>query len=107
MPYIRVGVNKIKDIVFIGLKTPNGQYSIHFPKNRKFDDQYFEQLTTEFKDGKGRWVKKTSSARNEAIDLFVYGIATLQASGADVKMGRYLNGDVSDDSDFLELDGGL
>jgi len=107
MPYIRVGVNRIKDIVFVGLKTPAGRYAIHFPRTRNFDDQYFEQLTTEYKDGKGRWVKRHGGARNEAIDLLVYGMATLISSGADPKIGRYIDGDTADEDDFIELDGGI
>jgi len=106
MPYIRAGVNRVKDIVFVGLKTPAGRYAIHFPRSRKFDDSFFEQLTTEYKDGKGRWVKRYAGARNEGIDLFVYGLVTLQASGADVSMGRYMDGSTDSEDEFIELDAG-
>ena len=50
---------------------------MHFPKKPEYDEEHFKQLTGEAKNKTtGRWEK--FRARNEALDIRVYAMATLR-----------------------------
>lgn len=76
-----IGVDTAKDLLFNRLTiAEHGPGFIHFPK--KFNQEYFEQLTAEKavnKQHKGsirrEWIK--TRPRNEALDCMVYAIAAL------------------------------
>lgn len=82
-----VGVDTGKELVYARLNLPEpGQpgYS-HFPKGRGYDSVYFAGLTSEKRvvrmvQGRPRlyWIKRTSGARNEPLDLRVYATAALE-----------------------------
>lgn len=83
--YFMIGVNKIKDLVWTGLQmSAPGNWYIHFPRDKKYDKEYFAQLTAEYKNDKGRWEVKIKGARNEAFDISVYNYATLRIAGIDL-----------------------
>jgi phage terminase large subunit GpA-like protein len=79
-----VGTDTAKDTIFSRLKSaePGAGYC-HFPAH--IPDHYFTGLTSEKlvkRYHKGRttkqYIKKTQSARNEPLDLFVYSLAALK-----------------------------
>lgn len=79
-----VGTDTAKDTIFSRLKLeqPGGGYC-HFPAH--YPDEYFTGLTSEKlvkRYSKGRstkqYIKKSSSARNEPLDLRVYNLAALK-----------------------------
>lgn len=82
-----LGVNSGKEDITNRLKiTEPGEGYCHFPKNkdRGYDHQYYEGLTSEHKIEKNvrgvlrsEWVKK-SGARNEPFDLMNYNYATVE-----------------------------
>ncbi|OCL85729.1 Phage terminase large subunit (GpA) [Aliarcobacter thereius] len=73
-----IGVNSAKDVVYGQLTTKEiGPGYMHYPKKPEYDEEHFKQLTGEAKDKTtGRW--KKFRARNEALDLRVYAMATLR-----------------------------
>ena len=83
--FFMIGVNQLKDVVWSSLNiTVPGPTYIHFPKNKKFDDNFFEQLISEKRDNTGRWKKRKPTARNEAFDLMVYTRAVLEITGLNI-----------------------
>lgn len=83
-----IGVDTLKDMMFARLRvaTPGPGY-VHFPKT--VDPQYFRQITAErvitkyIKGFPVRAYHKDPSARNEALDCFVYALAALVALNVD------------------------
>lgn len=73
-----VGVNSAKDVIYGHLKTTEvGPGYMHFPNKPEYNDEHFKQLTSEKKDKiTSRWSK--FRARNEALDLRVYSMASLK-----------------------------
>ena len=73
-----IGVNSAKDVVYGHLTTKEpGPGYMHFPRNDAYDEEHFKQLTGEKKDkSTGRWSK--FRARNEALDIRVYSMASLK-----------------------------
>ncbi|WP_418180759.1 phage terminase large subunit family protein [Aliarcobacter lanthieri] len=73
-----IGVNSAKDVVYGQLTTKEvGPGYMHYPKKPEYNEEHFKQLTGEAKDKTtGRW--KKFRARNEALDLRVYAMATLR-----------------------------
>lgn len=93
LPHWNVGTTMAKQALFdrLGLQlaaegpTPR---AIHFPKQYGFGLEHFKQLTSEkrklqysYGQAYSVFVKANSSARNEALDLFVYGLAALYSFG--------------------------
>lgn len=81
-----IGVDTAKDAIYgrLRIEKPGPGY-IHFPIGGAFDQQYFEQLTSEIvqtRHSEGRpyrvWVLPQGK-RNEALDTFGYAIAARQA----------------------------
>ncbi len=83
--FFMIGVNQLKDVVWssLGITVPGPTYT-HFPKNKKFNDDFFEQLISEKRDNTGRWKKRKPTVRNEAFDLMVYTRATLEITGLNI-----------------------
>ncbi|NYZ70512.1 phage terminase large subunit family protein, partial [Endozoicomonas sp. SM1973] len=71
-----LNTNLIKDTVSNALERdePGADY-IHFPDWLTKD--FFEELTNEARDAKGRWCKVVDKAPNEAWDLLVYNMGCL------------------------------
>ncbi|MBS1067264.1 phage terminase large subunit family protein [Gluconobacter cerinus] len=65
--------NRFKDNVSLELAVGDpGPLYVHFPcslRNEKPPHQWFEQLAAEERTDAGKWQKKSSGARNEALDL--------------------------------------
>lgn len=80
-----LGTVAAKDTLFPRMQIVEfGPGYMHFPDYPEYDEEYFEQLTSEEKMQKytkgvliGRFYKKTRS-RNEALDLKVYNMAALK-----------------------------
>lgn len=76
-----VGTDTAKELIFSRLKLEDfGEGYMHF--NKKFDEEYFKQLTGEkvintYKDGKAIRKWKKTRARQEALDYTVYNLAAL------------------------------
>lgn len=74
-----IGTDGAKDLIYGRLKiTEPGPGYIHFPS--QYDEEYFRQLTSEkvvYEKGVRKWILK-AGARNEALDLNVYGVAALE-----------------------------
>jgi len=78
-----VGTTTIKDDFYARLAiTEVGVNYIHFPRKDVIDKKFFNMLTAEKRDDKGKYVKIRT--RNEAIDCTVYAIATLTILGMNV-----------------------
>ncbi|MCL1038344.1 phage terminase large subunit family protein [Shewanella submarina] len=80
----QLGVSDGKDKLFQQLKInmPGAGY-IHYPRKLCFDDEFFEQLTSEraeirYKDGRPQRVYVAQRKRNEALDITLYAIAANQ-----------------------------
>jgi len=95
-----IGTVAAKDTLFPRLQIVEfGPGYMHFPDYPEYDEEYFDQLTSEEKMQKytkgvlvGRFYKKTRS-RNEALDIRVYNMAALKIlnpnlDGLAVKMQR-------------------
>ncbi|MCX4025179.1 phage terminase large subunit family protein [Spartinivicinus marinus] len=76
IPLYLLNTNLIKDTVSNALERdePGADY-IHFPDWLTKD--FFEELTNEARDAKGRWCKVVDKAPNEAWDLLVYNMGCL------------------------------
>ena len=80
-----IGVNAAKDVIYSHLITEQiGAGYMHFPQDENYNDEYFKQLTAEKRAKNGRWIKQR--ARNEALDVRVYGYASLLVAGVDLEM---------------------
>ena len=85
VPLYMVGVNAAKDVIYSHLITEQiGAGYMHFPQDENYNDEYFKQLTAEKRAKDGRWIKQR--ARNEALDVRVYGYASLLIAGVDLEM---------------------
>ncbi len=51
---------------------------MHFPKKPEYDEEHFKQLTGEAKNT-NNWKMEKFRARNEALDIRVYAMATLKS----------------------------
>jgi phage terminase large subunit GpA-like protein len=79
---LMIGTDTIKELIYSRLKTEeHGPGFMHYPKECGYDDEYFNQLTSEriehvFENGKKKrkWVCP-SHKRNEALDIRVYATA--------------------------------
>ena len=79
-----IGTVAAKDTLFPRMQIVDfGPGYMHFPDYPAYDEEFFEQLTSEEKMQKytkgvlvGRYYKKTRS-RNEALDIYVYAMAAL------------------------------
>lgn len=85
VPLFLIGVNQAKDVIYshIMTDTPGPGY-MHFPQEDEYSAEYFKQLTAEKRAKNGKWVK--TRARNEAIDVRVYGYASLFIVGVDLEL---------------------
>lgn len=71
-----IGVHTLKDDFFakLGVKKEGANYC-HFPNKPVYNDKYFNMLTAEKRDDKGKYVKVR--LRNEALDVRIYALAAL------------------------------
>lgn len=86
IPVLFINVNVVKDYTDAMLDSQkNEQGEVVGPPKVRFPDwldlSFYEELTAESRDSKGRWVKTRS--RNEAIDLLAYFVAAAIARGAE------------------------
>ncbi len=71
-----IGVSAIKDDFYANLAiTQRGDNYCHFPAKDVYDKRYFNMLTAEKRDDKGKYIKVR--VRNEALDVRVYALAVL------------------------------
>lgn len=71
-----IGVNAIKDEFYANLAiTESGANFCHFPNRDVYNKKYFNMLTSEKRDEKGRYIKVR--VRNEALDCRVYALSVL------------------------------
>jgi len=85
VPLYMIGVNAAKDVIYSHLMTETlGAGYMHFPQDENYNDEYFKQLTAEKRRKDGRWIKER--ARNEALDVRVYGYASIFVAGVDLEM---------------------
>jgi phage terminase large subunit GpA-like protein len=83
--FFSLNVHDLKTLVYDGLENEErGAGYYHFPKNEKYDNEYFKQLLAEEKK-KGKWVKKYRGIRNEALDLKVYQLGLLEILADEYK----------------------
>ncbi len=123
-----IGTNAAKDMIFSYLKAttdamkvddteygPGSAGYCHFPDDDRYGEEYLKQLCSEkkvprFRMGKEVHVyeKVSASARNEALDLFVYNLAAVSILNPNFEKiaSRRLNHDpVLDEGDTGETDG--
>lgn len=85
IPLYSVGVNAAKDVIYSHVMTPEfGAGYMHFPNEAIYSSEYFKQLTAEQRARDGRWHK--TRARNEALDVRVYGYIALFIAGIDLEV---------------------
>jgi len=85
IPLYQIGVNAAKNVIYSHLMTELiGPGYMHFPEDPEYNAEYFKQLTAEQRGTDGRWVKRR--ARNEALDVRVYGYCSLFIAGIDLEM---------------------
>lgn len=102
-----LGVNEGKDLIYSRLRNEfqDKPGYCHFPieKEKGYDEAFFIGLTSEYKrirflNGQPRheWVKRTSSVRNEPLDLRNYATAALRILDPDLQYlkDNKLNGNV-------------
>ena len=78
-----IGVHTLKDDFFANLGVrKHGHNFCHFPNKPVYNDKYFNMLTAEKRDDKGKYVKVR--LRNEALDVRVYALAALSIMEIDV-----------------------
>lgn len=77
-----VGVNAAKDVIMTAIAKEDGVGRLLFPSEVELPQDYFKQLLAERRvlkivNGKRTYLyqKRSASARNEALDVTVYGIA--------------------------------
>ena len=84
-----VGTDTAKELIFARLRLDSfGEGYMHF--NKKYNEEYFKQLTAEkvintYKNGKHVRIWKKTRARNEALDITVYGLAALSILNPNYK----------------------
>lgn len=104
-----VGGNAAKDLIFgrLRIQEPGAGYC-HYPNGFGYDDEYFFQLTSEkavtrFHAGNPVRIYEKTRARNEALDLKVYGVAGLHILKPDLMaLHKELNGDAPAAADDVE-----
>lgn len=80
-----VGTVVIKDDFYARLAiTEVGVNYVHFPNTDIFDKRFFNMLTAEKRDNKGKYIKIRT--RNEAIDCTVYALVALYISEVSVDL---------------------
>ena len=85
VPLFLIGVNQAKDVIYSHITTDAvGAGYMHFPSDKEYNEEYFKQLTAEVRGRDGRW--KKTRARNEALDVRVYGYASLFIAGVDLEV---------------------
>jgi len=85
VPLFLIGVNQAKDVIYSHIMTESpGAGYMHFPQEDIYSAEYFKQLTAEKRDKNGKWSKMR--ARNEALDVRVYGYASLFVAGVDIEL---------------------
>jgi len=95
-----IGANAAKDLIYgrLRIAEPGAGYC-HYPVGFGFDEEWFFQLTAEkavtrFHQGQAVRVYEKTRARNEALDLAVYGAAGLSILNPNmVERHKALNGD--------------
>lgn len=82
--FLPLGVDLAKSEVYDALRAAPGPAYQHFPKGHGYDQDHFDQLTSEERHVKYKlgartfvWLKKKKNARNEALDLAVYNFCIL------------------------------
>ncbi len=82
VPVLMINADMMKDACFASLERgePGSGY-VHFPIWQQRD--FFEELTAEDKDTKGRWVKTNKNKENESWDLMVYNKAIALHAGIE------------------------
>lgn len=106
-----LGVNEGKDLIYSRLRNEfeDKPGYCHFPieQEKGYDEAFFVGLTSEYKkirwiNGVPRheWVKRTSSVRNEPLDLRNYATAALRILNPDLK---YLKENKLDGNIFSQL----
>lgn len=105
-----VGGNAAKDLIYGRLRiTEPGAGYCHYPTEYGYDLEYFLSLTAEkavkrFHAGQPVRVYEKTRARNEALDLKVYGVAGLHILKPDLMaLHKELNGDGQAREDEPEL----
>ncbi len=84
-----IGTDTAKELIFARLRLDSfGEGYMHF--NKKYNEEYFKQLTAEkvintYKNGRHVRVWKKTRARNEALDITVYGLAALSILNPNYK----------------------
>ena len=93
--YWTIATDPIKDMIFSRLRiTEPGPRYVHLPRGYGYDDEWFRQLTSErvvTKYTKGfpkRIYEKSAGARNEALDMRVYGLAVVQIMNPQIEAIR-------------------
>lgn len=85
VPLFMIGVNQAKDVLVSNINnTGKGAGCMHFPDDKKYNEEYFLQLTAEKRGKDGRYVKHR--ARNEVIDRWTYSYSALFIAGIDLEV---------------------
>jgi len=85
VPLYQIGVNTAKNVIHSHILTEVvGAGYMHFPAEQEYSVEYFKQLTAEKRGKDGRWIK--TRARNEALDVRVYGYSVLFVAGVDLEL---------------------
>jgi len=85
IPLFMVGVNMAKDVIYSHITTEEISAGyMHFPSGENYNAEYFKQLTAEKRAKDGRWHK--TRARNEALDVRVYGYCALFIASVDLEL---------------------
>ena len=84
--HFHIGVNRIKDYIDVGLQLKiKGANYIHFPDEKWVDEDFCNQLLSEYKnEDTQRWEIKRSGLRNEGFDTLVYAESAKLITGIDV-----------------------
>jgi len=83
--FFSLNVNDLKTLVMDGVEQEQkGAGYYHFPKDDRYDDDYFKQLLAEEKKD-GKWIKRYRGIRNEALDLKVYQLGLLEIVADEYK----------------------
>lgn len=81
IPVWQINVQLLKDSVDRDLSEPDSTRRYHFPD--WLPDEFFDELTAEYKDERKGWVRRNRNQPNEAWDLTVYGRALTIILGAE------------------------
>jgi len=89
IPHWNIGVTVAKTAIHDRLRLPvGGPRTVHFPEGHGFDVDHFRQLLVEkrktrYQFGQAYYIfeKENAGQRNEALDMWVYGLAALESLG--------------------------